>query len=222
MLEVAHHQRDVYLDGQEDQDPLANRAEQVAGEVDHAEHDDQGDEQVLQSVREHLVHQRFVEHCGDDADHRQDHRTEDSVEKEFLLRPQQVDVPLQHAVLAFLVAELFLALTVVLRRAVDTGGLFRLAALELGSRVQQQQHAGKVFIELIKADLLKVFCRVADDHGVLAFVLLGLIGLAFLFLLHMLVAGGVVLDGGLFEDHHEVCHALIRNNLCDTGKRKIT
>ena len=44
MLEVAQHQRNVDPDGQEDQDPLANRAEQVAREVDHAEHKDQGDE----------------------------------------------------------------------------------------------------------------------------------------------------------------------------------
>ena len=44
MLEVAQHQRNVDPDGQEDQDPLANCAEQVAREVDHAEHKDQGDE----------------------------------------------------------------------------------------------------------------------------------------------------------------------------------
>ena len=44
MLEVAQHQRNVDPDGQEDQDPLANRAEQVAREIDHAEHEDQGDE----------------------------------------------------------------------------------------------------------------------------------------------------------------------------------
>ena len=41
--EVPQHQRDIDLDGQMDQHPLAYKANQGTGNADHAEHQDQGD-----------------------------------------------------------------------------------------------------------------------------------------------------------------------------------
>ena len=95
------------------------------------------------------------------------------------------------------------------------------AALELRCGVQQQQHAGEVFIELIQADLFQFICRVADDDVILAFVLFACISLAFFFLHHMLAAGIVILDGRLFEDDHKVGQALVGNDLRNCGQGEI-
>ena len=65
--EVAQHQRDVDLDGQMDQHPLPHEADEGTGQAHHAEHDDQGDQQVVQPVGQHLIHQDLIEHRGRDA-----------------------------------------------------------------------------------------------------------------------------------------------------------
>ena len=96
------------------------------------------------------------------------------------------------------------------------------AALELRCGVEQQKHTGEVFIELVKADLFQFVGRVADDDIVPALVLLFGVSLAFLFLCHMLAAGIIVLNGGLFEHHHEVGQALIGDDLRNAGQGEIT
>ena len=73
MLEVAQHQRDIDFNGKEDQDPISHGREQRAGQVDHTEHDNERYEQVLQPVRQHLVHDRLIKDGGHDADQCQDH-----------------------------------------------------------------------------------------------------------------------------------------------------
>ena len=65
--EVAQHQRDVDLDGQMDQHPLPHEADEGTGQAHHAEHDDQRDQQVVQPVGQHLIHQDLIEHRGRDA-----------------------------------------------------------------------------------------------------------------------------------------------------------
>ena len=214
--EVAQHQRDIDLDGQMDQHPLAHKADQRAGDADHAEHQDQGDQKVIQPVGQHLVHQDLIEHGGRDAQNGGDHRAEDGVEEQLFLGQKQVDIPLHHAVLA--------ALAVLTVLAVFTVPAAKLAALELGGGVQQQQHAGKVLIELVQTDLFQLRAGVADDDVILALMLFAL----FLFFLaglgvlqHMLAARAFVLDGGLFEHHNKVSQTLIGDHLCNTGKREV-
>ena len=58
---VAQHHRDIYFDGQMDQDPLPHEGDKCRGDADHAEHEDQGQQQVIQPVGQHLVHQNLVE-----------------------------------------------------------------------------------------------------------------------------------------------------------------
>ena len=65
--EVAQHQRDVDLDGQMDQHPLPYKTDEGTGQAHHAEHDDQRDQQVVQPVGQHLIHQDLIEHRGRDA-----------------------------------------------------------------------------------------------------------------------------------------------------------
>ena len=214
--EVAQHQRDIDLDGQMDQHPLAHKADQRAGDADHAEHQDQGDQKVIQPVGQHLVHQDLIEHGGRDAQNGGDHRAEDGVEEQLFLGQKQVDIPLHHAVLA--------ALAVLTVLAVFTVSAAKLAALKLRGGVQQQQHAGKVLVELVQTDLFQLRAGVADDDVILALMLFAL----FLFFLaglgvlqHMLAARAFVLDGGLFEHHNKVSQTLIGDHLCNAGKREV-
>ena len=198
--EVTQHQRDIDLDGQMDQHPLAHKADQRAGNADHTEHQDQCDQQAVQPVGQHLVHQDLIKHGGRDAQNGGDDRTEDGVEEQLFLGQQQVDIPLHHA------------------------ALFNLAALELRGGVQKQQNAGKVLVELVQTDLFQFRAGIADDNVILALMLFAL----FLFFLaglgvlqHMLAACAIILDGGLFEHHNKVSQTLIGDDLCNTGKREI-
>jgi len=155
--EVTQHQRDIDLDGQMDQHPLAYKTDQRAGDADHTEHQDQGDQKVIQPVGQHLVHQDLIEHGGRDAQNGGDHRAEDGVEEQLFLGQKQVDIPLHHAVLAA-----FAVLTVLAAK---------LAALELRGGVQQQQHAGKVLVELVQSDLFQLRGGIADNDVILALML---------------------------------------------------
>ena len=75
----------------------------------------------------------------------------------------------------------------------------------------------KLLSELLRAG-------VTDDHIVLALVLFAVLFVflcRFCFVEHVFAACAFFFDGGLFEHHHKVGKSLIRNDLSDTGKRKI-
>ena len=198
--EVAHHQRDIDFDRQMDQHPLPHKTDQSIGQADHAEHEDQCDQQIIQSVGQHLIHQDLVEHGGCNAEDRCDQRGKNCIEEKLFLRQQQINVALEHA------------------------ALFHLAALELRGGVHQQQNARKVLVELIQTDLFQLCGGVADDDIVLALVLFAVLFVflgRFRLLQHVLAALTLILDGGLFKDHHKVGQTLVGNDLCDTGQREI-
>ena len=180
---IAQHHRDIYFDGQMDQDPLPHEGDKCRGDADHAEHEDQGQQQVIQPVGQHLVHQNLVEQRGRNAQDGQDDRAENGVSEQLFLRQEQIHIPLEHT------------------------ALFDFAGLEVSRRVQQKQHAGEVLVELVERHLAQLGGRVAHDDVFLVLVLLaGLVGLLLRGgdVQHMLAPRALVGDGRLFEYDHEV------------------
>ena len=183
-----------------DQNPLPDKAHQRIGDADHAEHENQCDQQIVQAIWQDLVHQDLVEHGGGDAQDRNDQRTQDRIGKEFFLGQQQVDVTLEHA------------------------ALFDLTTLELRGGVHQQQNTGKVLVELIQRDLFQLTAGVADHDIILALVFFAVL-LIFLggfgFFQHVPTTLTVIFDGGLFKDDHKVGQTLIGDDLRNAGQREI-
>ena len=198
--EVAQHHGDIYLNGQMDQDPLPHEGDECGGDADHAEYQNQRHQQVLQPVGQHLVHQYLIEQRGCDAQNGQQHRAEDGVGEQLLLRPEQVDVPLEDA------------------------ALLHFAGLKVSRRVQKQQHAGKVLVEFVQGHPAQLGAGVAHHDVFLVLVFFtGLFGLLLGFghAQHMLAARALVRDGGLFEHHHKVGQALVGDLLRDAGQGKV-